>query len=226
MKKLFLLLLLLTGFIVLNAQNIRFGVTAGASIASAKGKTEGVSITSDSKVGFTGGVLVDIPLADQFAFQPGLNFLQKGSKFNINILGVQIDGKETLNYLELPLNFLFRTEAGSGKFFVGLGPVLGLGLSGKGEDKSTFNGQTIEEKYDVEFGTDVNTDHYKPFEFSGNVLAGYEFGNGIFIAVNYNLGISNIAVVDNTDNTTYRNRYFGIRLGYLFGGNANKSNGK
>lgn len=220
MKKIILSLLLVTGFVVLNAQNVRFGVTAGTTIASAKAKVSGISITSDSKVGFTIGVLADIALADQFVFQPGLNFTQKGSKLSVTEGTDKFESKQTLNYLEVPLNFLFQTEAGTGKFFAGIGPGLGFGLGGKSKDKETIDGTTTESTEDIKFGTNVDTDHYKPFEFSGNFLAGYELSNGVFVAANYNMGFSNLSIEGN--GTSYKNRYFGIRIGYKFGGNGGK----
>ncbi|MGE5106443.1 MAG: porin family protein [Sphingobacteriales bacterium] len=219
MKKLILSVLLVTAFALVNAQNIRFGVQAGVTFASAKAKILGLNITSDSKVGFTAGVLADIPIADQFVFQPSLNFTQKGSKLSETDGADKIESKQTLNYIELPLNFLFQTEAGSGKFFAGIGPALGYGISGKAKDKETINGTTTETTEDIKFGTDKQNDHYKPFEFSGNILAGYELSNGAFIAVNYNLGLNNIDVEGSSD-YTYKNRYFGIRIGYKFGGSA------
>ena len=73
------------------------------------------------------------------------------------------------------------------------------------------------ESQDINFGSDETTDDYKPFEFSGNILAGYEFSNGFFAAVNYNAGLNNI--VNGTEaGESGKNRYFGIRLGYKFGG--------
>jgi hypothetical protein len=74
---------------------------------------------------------------------------------------------------------------------------------------------------DINFGSNEDEDDYKPFEFSGNILAGYEFSNGVFVAANYNAGLSNIAVGGDSDNSL-KNRYFGVKLGFKFGGAAAK----
>ena len=221
MKKVILSVLVASAVISLNAQDIRFGVTAGATFATAKQKFQGLSVTSDSKVGFTIGGLVDVPLANQFAFQPALNFTMKGGKQKLSFEGELFESNTSLGYIELPLNFLFRTEAGTGKFFAGVGPTLGMGISGKLKNKTTIGGQTVTEERDVKWGSKENEDDLKPFEFSGNILAGYEFSNGVFIAANYNLGFSNIAVGGNSDNSV-KNRYFGVRLGFKFGGQGKK----
>ena len=192
------------------SQNIKWGIQAGAAIASQQAKYSGISITSDSKVGFTLGVLSDIAITDNFTFQPGLNFTQKGSKFSDS------DGEvtQTLNYVDLPLNFLYHAPAGKGKFFAGLGPVVNYGISGKVKMTTTGEPEVSE---DVKFGNDEAEDNYKPFEFGGNILAGYEFSNGVFAAASYNAGLSNIAVGGDSDNTI-KNRYFGVKIGFKFGG--------
>ena len=191
------------------SQNIKWGIQAGTAIASQQAKQSGISITSDSKIGFTLGVLSDISITDNFAFQPGLNFTQKGSKFSDS------DGEvtQTLNYVDLPLNFLYHAPAGKGKFFAGLGPVVNYGISGKVKMTTTGESEVSE---DIKFGNDEAEDNYKPFEIGGNILAGYEFSNGVFAAASYNAGLSNIAVA--SDNTTVKNRYFGVKIGFKFGG--------
>jgi len=196
------------------SQDIKFGIQAGAAMASQKAKQSGISITSDGKVGFTVGVLTDISVAENFTFQPGLNFTQKGSKFSISDGGESIKTTQTLNYLELPLNFLYRAPAGNGKFFAGLGPVLNYGISGKVKVQMTGEPEVSE---DIKFGSDEAEDDYKPFEFAGNILAGYEFSNGVYAAASYNAGLSNIGVGGDSDNSL-KNLYFGVRIGFKFGG--------
>ena len=199
------------------SQNARFGIQAGTAIASQKAKQSGISITSDSKVGFTVGAISDISIAENFTFQPGLNFTQKGSKFTMEDGSESMEATQTLNYIELPLHFLYNAPAGNGKFFAGLGPVVNYGISGKAKVK--MGGESMSE--DVSFGSNEEEDDYKPFEFSGNVLAGYEFSNGVFIAANYNAGLSNIAVGGDSNNSV-KNSYFGIKLGFKFSGAAAK----
>ncbi len=205
MKKVIVVCTAFVAVITISAQTAKFGVTGGITIASQKFKSSGISITSDSKVGFTVGLLADLGLSENFAFQPGLNFTQKGSKFSS--AGESVT--QTLNYIELPLNFLYKAPAGSGSFFAGIGPVLNYGISGKAKSSGVSE--------DINFGSSDNDD-YKAFEFSGNILAGYEFSNGFFADVSYNLGLSNILNGGDSENSA-KNRYFGIRIGYQFGGN-------
>jgi Outer membrane protein beta-barrel domain len=210
MKKILSLSIILVLFACLaQAQTARFGFTAGATLASQKWEEGNVSIKSDSKVGFTLGVLGDISISDNLSFQPGINFTQKGGKFSGSDfgLGSNEDVNFTLNYVELPLNVLFKAEAGSGKFFIGAGPSIGFGISGKSKFGS--------EEEDINFGTNENEDDYKPLDFGGNIVAGYELPNGVFFAVNYNTTLNNLSPYSEG---TIRNRYIGFRIGFLLGG--------
>ena len=160
-------------------------------------------VDKGTKIGFTLGLFHQVPLSTNITFRPGLNFTQKGGKF-------EESGEKatfTFNYLELPLDFIYKAPGG---FFVGLGPTLGYGLSGK----LKYNIAGTENEEDLDFGSDEGKDHFKAFEFSGNVLAGYQLSNGIFISVNYNMGFSNISF---DDDENVKNRYFGLRIGKVLG---------
>ncbi len=211
MKKYFIVLILITTVTSYSvSQSPTFGVQAGITLANEKAKFADESEKSDSKIGFTAGILADFPLQDNLSFQPSLNFTQKGASTKDDSFGTE---KITLNYLEVPLNLVFKIGE-RGQAYFGLGPVLSVGLSGK--DKFEFEGSTEEE--DITFGSNEDED-LKRFEFSGNILAGYMITGGLSITANYNMGISSIVHGDNDLNASIRNNYFGIRLGYLLSGN-------
>ena len=192
------------------AQSLSFGINAGATLASYKIKYSSVSITSKSKVGFAAGIISNVSIGKSFSFQPALNFLQKGGALKES----GYSDKSTLNYLELPLDVVFNTNSTKGKFFAGLGPCLSFGLTGK--EKYEDDGGHVE-KTDIKFGSG-NEDDLKPFELSGNILAGYQFKGGFFIAVNYNTGLSNIIIDNGEIDSKYHNRYFGLKIGFMFPG--------
>lgn len=210
MKK-FLFLVLTTTLLIGNgySQKAKFGFMGGLTLGSQSTKSSGLKISGNSRAGFTLGVLADVNLSDNFSFQPSLNFTQKGGKYDFSDLGLPGSGKVdfVLNYIEVPLNVLFKANAGKGKFFFGAGPSLSFGMSGTVKSDNSPD-------EDVKFGSGDNDD-LKPFDFGGNVLAGYELSSGVFIALNYNTTLNNIAI--ESDATT-RNSYFGIRIGYLLGG--------
>lgn len=195
------------------AQNTRIGFTAGTSIANYTVKVDGDDESSDSRAGLTAGILIDIPAGKNFSFQPALNFVQKGTK--------EKEGSEkvTLNVgaLEVPLNFLYNSNGENGNFFIGAGPSLGFNLSGKlkyddGED-------TYEE--DLEIGNDPDTDFIKSLDIGANILAGYQFPNGLLLSANYNAGLNNL-FPGGSDDGTLKSRYFGIRLGWMLNSKGKK----
>jgi hypothetical protein len=193
----------------IHAQKARIGFSAGATLAQAKTEVDNQKDKSDLHLGFTLGVVTDISLGKQFSFQPALNFVQKGGKENQTINGVNYKSTITLNDLELPLNLIYRSKGEKGHFIAGIGPSLAYALSGK--VKISSGGQTESAKLKIGNGTE---DDLKPFELAGNVLAGYESNKGLFVTLNYNIGLSNIS----TDaSSTWKNSYFGLRIGYYIG---------
>ncbi|MEO5782626.1 MAG: porin family protein [Ginsengibacter sp.] len=214
MKKLIILMAIVA---ISTTSFAQFGIQAGATIATIKEKNDfpgSTSSSTSSKVGFTVGVIMDVPISNNFIFQPGLNFTQKGGKVTDKSGNETDEVKINLNYLEIPLNVIYKAAGG---FFVGAGPGLGYAISGKfketisGATPPSLNG-TTETK--AKFSSTDNSDDIKPFELSGNILAGYQLSNGCFIVVNYNLGFSNLS---NYSDESIKNNYFGIRIGKKFG---------
>lgn len=220
-KQVVLVLLALAGTLSTYAQ-VSFGLKAGYNNAGLSVE-DGANLSRLS--GFHAGGIADISLAENFSLQPQLLFIMKGAKqkaYKETIMGVEVESpasKTTLNYLELPVNFLYKHEVGAGKIFVGAGPYVGFGLSGKvkadgsdEEGKIKFDGKKESE---VEAGDDTYM-HLKRIDAGANVLAGYELKNGLLFSVNYSLGLTNI----DPDGAKSKNNYFGISVGYLF--NAKK----
>jgi hypothetical protein len=205
--------LCISGHLFAQGKKPVFGIQAGSTFASMAVKFEDDKESSDKKAGFTAGILANFPLSKNFAVQPALNFTQKGGKESEDDYEVLMK----LNYLELPVNFLYNsTNAGKGHFFAGAGPVFGFALSGK--DKLEIDGVGSEE-YALEIGS-TNDDDLKVFDFGVNIMAGYQLANGLYLSANYTPGIINVVPgLDGVDDeASVKNSYFGIRLGYMFGG--------
>jgi hypothetical protein len=178
------------------AQKTRWGIQAGATYSNITFSKD-VEVENDYKPGFTAGIMMDRKIGKSVFFQPALNFVQKGAQSDDN----SEKTSATLNYLEIPLNFVYRSKQESG-FFVGGGPSIGFGLGGTskyGDDKES-----------IDFGGDGNPD---VVEVEANVIAGYMFPKKIQIALSYNFGITNLM---DDDTYTTKNNYFGLRVGYYF----------
>jgi hypothetical protein len=201
MKKITLLLVLaalITGTSM--AQKTRFGIQAGPVMSDMTFSVGGDNISTDQKIGFTAGLMLDKQIGKAVAFQTGLNYVSKGYKIEYYN---NSEGEIMLDYLEIPLNFLYRASPEKG-FFAGAGPSLGYALGGKSK--------TGGEKDDLDFGGEEGL---KRFEFGGNLVAGYLFGK-LQVALNYNLGLSNILPDVASDDSKLKNNYFGLRVGYFF----------
>ena len=207
--------LLMTSMILLSSlisqAQTSMGFTAGASFSNVKISASGISASPKMKTGITAGLVFDAPLSTNFHFQPAINLVQKGYQVNDD------QGKETfsLNYLELPLNFVYYSNG----FFAGGGPSLSYGISGK--DKMKFSdGSMPDDNEKVHFGSGEND--VKTFDLGANFTTGYKTRSGFLISANYTLGLSNIGNTssDNTvGNVKIKNNCFGIKIGYMFRGN-------
>lgn len=205
------LMILLTAF-ALSAQT-SIGLTAGSSFSNVTVKSGGVSASPKSKTGITAGIVINAPLSSNFNFQPALNLIQKGYKIEYQ------GSKETVNfnYLEVPLNLVYNTQKNEG-FFIGAGPSLAYGISGK--DKFSADGMP-DDNQNVKFGS--GADEVKAFDFGVNALAGYKMKGGFVLSANYNLGLSKLNNDDGSGETgTIKNKYFSIKIGYMFRGNKHK----
>jgi hypothetical protein len=112
---------------------ISFALLGGINFQNLNGKTSnGDKLTNDMMLGFHGGVNVQIPIATEFRFQPGLLFSTKGAKLTNG-------SSAKLSYIELPLNLVYKALLGNGKFMLGFGPYLGYAISTSGGNFKAFD---------------------------------------------------------------------------------------
>jgi hypothetical protein len=106
-----LTVLMITG--VATAQDMRFGVLGGVNLQNINGKdNDGDKLENTLIPGFHAGVNILIPIADQIYFQPGLLFSSKGAELFDNDLLDFLNTKIRMNYLEVPLNLVYRGQLG------------------------------------------------------------------------------------------------------------------
>ncbi len=211
---LLMLMILLTSQF-LSAQTT-MGITGGATFSSVSVKVQGISASPKSRTGFTAGLFVDAPLNSGFSFQPALNFVQKG--YTIKDEMSSTTEKVSFNYIEVPLNFIYNIKKNEG-FFIGAGPSIAYGISG--EDKTKYGAGMPDDNQKVKFGSGIG--EVKPFDFGANAVAGYKFKGGFMVSGNYTLGLSKINNQEDGDmGGTIKNRYFGVKIGYVFNGTRHK----
>lgn len=178
-----------------------FGILGGINFQNLNGKLSGGDkLENDMLLGFHGGVNVQMPIAPEFYFQPGLMFAIKGAKNTTIILGSEITDEIKLNYIEVPLNLVYKGALGNGFFMLGFGPYLAYGISGK----QVVHGNSLS----YERGVDYNA-----FDAGANIFAGFETAGGLFLQLDTQFGMLDI---DPDENSTAKNTGFGLSLGYRF----------
>lgn len=196
-----------------------FAILGGVNMQNFTGKNfTGGNLENDIKLGYHIGVNAQIPIAPEIYFQPGLLFSTKGAK-NTN---EGINSTYSLSYIEVPLNVVYKAGLGNGFVMLGFGPYLGYGIKGR---TSIQGGDAGDVESDVVFKNvvDVNdplaSTYFRPFDAGGNVFAGYEMSNGVFLQLNTQFGLLKINPDDQrfpNGELSTRNTGFSFSLGYRF----------
>ncbi|PZR27949.1 MAG: PorT family protein [Citrobacter freundii] len=190
-----------------------FGIVGGVNFQNITGDdATGSSMDNKLKVGFLAGVNAEIPVGIDFYLQPGVVYALKGAKAN------GTDTKINIGYVEVPVNFVYKPEVGTGRLILGVGPYIGFGVNGK------IKGNGIDE--DIKFKNTltqaeaISGDPYlKRIDAGGNLLFGYEMSNHLSVQLNAQLGLVKInPKVENSvnDQSSWKNTGFGVSLGYRF----------
>jgi hypothetical protein len=161
---------------------------------------------------FDGGMFYEIQLAPEFYLRPELLYALKGAKMD-----KIVDTKTHLSYVELPVLLLYKGALSDGYVLLGFGPYLSMGVSGT-IVTSNLN-------YDIKFKNDITAIEsltgafFRPLDFGGKIMVGYEFGIGLSATINASYGMTNIhpKIAGNKPEASTRNVGFGLTLGYRFG---------
>jgi hypothetical protein len=186
----------------------RFGIAGGVSFSNMTQKLLGEKMSGLYQAGIVFGVLVDMPMEKNGSFQAGLNFVQKGTHNKKTFFNPDQKTKLTLNYIELPLNVLFKIS--KTKLTVGGGPAFAIGSGG--QSRVETSGVPVED--DVSFGEDEEDD-FKAYDVGLNGQIAYNFTTSLFLAVNYTYGINSLFEDKSPDGQLW-NRSGSVRLGYFF----------
>lgn len=241
MKKLILFLLAIASAATMNAQLTGFGVRPTLSLSTYK-LSKGFNDIYDAGMRPGGGfaAFAEFNLGNRFTFQPEIAFMQRGgnikSESNIFWDGtefgypaeyrvVELRQKESLNYIDVPLNFEKNFGGGNIGAYVSLGTTFSFAVgNGKGMEEltvefpgndGTTNTQIDRSEYTIEMGSGRNDD-YKAYDFGLNIGAGVAFireTGELSFDVRYVQGLRNVDV----GSLKNRNLQLGISYMYYFG---------
>ena len=158
-----------------NAQDIAFGVKAGANLAN---MTDVEGTSPGTRFGAHIGPFIKLPLTDNFSIIPELLYSMKGSEISESILGFNFEMQTNLDYLEIPIMANYQLESGLN---FELGPYVGILLSAK----STVDILGVSE--DVDIKDEMNT-----VDFGVGFGLGYRLENGLGFGARYSLGLASL----------------------------------
>ncbi len=202
MKKLILSAMAVFAFGYVNAQEVSFGAKAGLNIANLSGDIE----DTESLMGLHVGVFAEIQFAERFSFQPELLYSMQGAKMEESEAGMSMEAKTKLSYINVPLMVKFYAAE---SFFIEAGPQVGFLMSAKSEWETSGGGVSLSGDEDIK-------DELKSIDFGLNFGIGYNFTENLSVGARYNLGLSNIADVEDGDDYKINNSVIQVSVGYRF----------
>lgn len=190
-------------------QPLGFGLKAGVNFPKYNFSGSKSDYETNSTTNFHVTAFLDAPLSSNFSVQPGISLQGKGAELHSSELGTY---KQNTMYIEVPVNFAVKFPVqNAGNFFLGAGPYVAFGISGKNKYDSDW-GST---KTDFEFDKDGTL---KGTDFGVNFMGGFQLANGFLIHGGYGLGLTDIRGSNNEyfpeDRLT--NRVWTVGLGFLF----------
>jgi len=206
---------------------VSIGVQGIGNLSTASVNTDQVLNSSKKASLLPGaGLVAHINVSDKLAVITGINYLQHGFKLSSSleeqvgedIANIKFDAKTRLNYLQVPVNVVYKFPSEYHEFYVGAGPYLSYGLSGKVSITTTtkiVGGETMVEKEERKaFPKESDGGAgLKRTDFGVGVIAGVKIANGFFAHVGYQLGLSNNS---GSDDSKYKNRGLQLSVGYFF----------
>jgi hypothetical protein len=206
-----------------NAQGF---LKAGVNFANVSINDNGNVDEAKSLTSFHVGFSADVHIAPFLFFQPGIVFTGKGTKTESGSTSDQSYYRATTNpyYVEVPVNFVFKTPTGPLKFFAGAGPYIAVGVAGKNKVEGKFLGTSFKSEEKIEWSNDdPGTLNYeegagygimKRFDYGLNGLAGIQTKSTI-ISVGYGLGLAKLQSGSNSsDDNNNKHRVWSLSLGF------------
>ena len=170
----------------------------------------------DSKLGFYIGANATKDINDNLYVGAGLNYSTKGFGYSSSVdvpglFKVDSEGSSSLNYLEIPINVVYRI---GDLITIQAGPYLGVLMGVSNKSKSTTLDYTTNTTTTTE---DSNSDDtgWSKSDFGLNIGAGLNVSESLSIRLNYGLGLADLND-DSNVTYTYTNNVLSVGLGYKF----------
>lgn len=192
-----------------SAQEFRLGVTAAMNASRYAVESAGVSIDTDSRIGFKAGLRVEMDAAfitDGFYFDGELLLSSRGAKMNsiVNEAAVKLTSRPY--YLEMPIHIGYCMPLSEKVgVFASFGPYLAVGL---------FGTEVLTTDSVVSHPNTFSDDNLKRFDFGLGLNVGVAMFDHYRIYLGYDWGLLNIS--QDSDNSKINNRNFYFGMAYMF----------
>ena len=197
MKKLFLGLSIAASSLVFSQQ---FGIKGGMNVSSIS--DDGYDDTK-SKVGYYGGVFVNIPASESFSIQPEVIYNNLGSEVKGTILGNSYSQKLNLNYITVPVMFQYKATP---QFYLEAGPEFGFLVSAKSTTTTNNSTSTAE----------LDKDNFNNFNMGVGLGAGFDITKNVGINARYVAGFSDVTKPSSDPSTNAKNKNNTFQVGLNF----------
>ena len=202
---------------------INFDVNAGVNIGNLHSKINGSKQEGlKAAAGYIIPLHLNIPMAKSLVIQTGLEYESVHHKFHSsftfpNSVADVVTNSSTnshLDYINIPLKLYYKLNP---VFQVGVGPFIGIGISGKDKITQHTNGTGIYGNIDevrkysnkIKFGSENS--EVKRFNMGLSLNLSYTFHKKIVLGLYSNFGVSNISNYDNVKARTFTG---GLTIGY------------
>jgi hypothetical protein len=212
MKKIMILAAGITAFAFPASAQFSIAPEVGVNLANMHWKVNNVKYDDGIKLGAKAGLNFNLPLTpDRLVLQPGLFYSTKGMK---NEMTNGRKNNYTLHYVEVPLNLQYMfNDPSEGRFFIGVGPYLGIAVSGKNKSYGGTAGDSTDK---LTFGSEATEDLGR-FDYGAAVNVGYLLRSGLFFRGMYQHGIGNLWPSEIRQDNSVRNTNITISIGYQLG---------
>jgi hypothetical protein len=220
--------LCLTLFISLTAHaQLSIGIKGGPDFSRLVNAVQGndgsgniAVLKSGTLIQYYGGLFVDIPLdsnSKMFYLRPGVDFIGAGGNMNsqgnyYNANGFQPSTRYSLNYVDVPLEFVFRPGFQWG------GPLIGFGFYGGALVNGTIKPQGGSSQ-SMMIGN-KSTDNFQRFDFGYAFTIGLQLKAGFLFGFDYQHSLIRIVpsaqIQPSQERLQTRNSVWGIHVGWAF----------
>lgn len=205
MKKIFLLFIVLTFVVSVNAQDFKIGVTGGMNLNS---------ITNEeNKIGYNVGVKGEYFFKDDKGLyvDMGIMLINKNweTPYYYKVEDKSSASKWSANphYLNIPIHLGYMLPASKKiSLFVNAGPYLSVGLFGKYSMTSNDKNTTVADN--------IFKDILKRFDYGVGGRIGVEYAKHVQLSVGYDWGLKNLKTKEYP--MDYKNRSLDVSFTYVF----------